>query len=63
VPVQQPSSSANSKELQELEETEYWLELLVEGEIAPLDKLRPLQQEADELIAILVTCVKKAKGL
>jgi four helix bundle protein len=48
--------------LQELEETAYWLELLVEGEVAPLDNLRPLQQEADELTAIFVTCVKKAKG-
>jgi four helix bundle protein len=48
--------------LQELEETAYWLELLVEGEVVPADKLRPLQQEADELTAIFVTCVKKAKG-
>ena len=48
--------------LQELEETAYWLELLVESEVMPADKLRSLQQEADELTAILVTCVKNAKG-
>jgi four helix bundle protein len=48
--------------LQELEETAYWLELLLEGEVVPTDKLRPLQQETDELTAIFVTCVKKAKG-
>jgi four helix bundle protein len=48
--------------LQELEETAYWLELLVEGEVMPADKLRSLQQETDELTAICVTCVKKAKG-
>jgi len=48
--------------LQELEETAYWLELLAESEVVPPDKLRSLQQEADELIAIIVTCVKRAKG-
>jgi four helix bundle protein len=47
--------------LQELEETAYWLELLVDGEVVPTDKLRSLQQETDELISIFVTCVKKAK--
>jgi four helix bundle protein len=48
--------------LQELEESAFWLELLVEGEVVPVDKLRSLQQETNELTAILVTCVKKAKG-
>src|ERR1700754_3551734 len=47
--------------LQELEETAYWLELLVEGGVVPVDQLRPLQQETDELTAIFVTCAKKAK--
>ena len=49
--------------LQELEETAYWLELLVEGEIVSKERLADLCKEADELTAILVTCVKKAKGL
>jgi len=49
--------------LQELDETAYWLELLVEGEVVPEDRLQSLQQEAEELTAILVTCVKRAKGL
>jgi four helix bundle protein len=48
--------------LQELEETSYWLELLVEGGIVPEAKMKPLLAETDELIAILVTCVKKAKN-
>jgi four helix bundle protein len=48
--------------LQELEETAYWLELLGEGEVVPADKLRSLQPETDELTAIFVACVKKAKG-
>jgi len=48
--------------LREIEETAYWLELLVEGGIIPAEKLAPLRQETDELIAIFVTIVKKAKG-
>lgn len=47
--------------LQELEETQYWLELLAESGIVPQKHLTSLLQEADELTAILVTCVKKVK--
>jgi four helix bundle protein len=48
--------------LQELEETRYWLELLSESGIVLPERLSSLAQEADELTAILVTCVKKVKG-
>jgi four helix bundle protein len=48
-------------ELQELEETMYWLELLVESEIVQAARLADLQREADELTAILVASVKTAK--
>ena len=48
--------------LQELEESEYWMELLVESGLADADRMRPLMSEADELAAILVTCVKKVKA-
>lgn len=48
--------------MQELEETSYWLELLAEAKILPLEKLSALMQEADELMAILTTCVKNAKN-
>ncbi len=47
--------------LQELEETVYWLELLVEGEIVPANRLADLLAEANELTAILVASVKTAK--
>jgi four helix bundle protein len=47
--------------LQELEETCYWLELIVETNIMPEAKLAKLRQEARELIAILVASVKTAK--
>ncbi|GIW89831.1 MAG: four helix bundle protein [Pirellulaceae bacterium] len=47
--------------LQELEETVYWLELLVDSQIIGKDRLLPLMKEADELTAILVSSVKGAK--
>jgi four helix bundle protein len=47
--------------LQELEETVYWLELLTESGIMQAGQLKNLLQEADELTAILVTCVKNRK--
>ena len=47
--------------LRELEESAYWLELLVEGGIMPSDKLQPLRNECDELTAIFVTIVKQTR--
>jgi four helix bundle protein len=47
---------------QELEETVYWLELLDETGFCPQDKLDPLKKEADELMAIFVTIVRKVKA-
>ncbi len=47
--------------LQELDESTYWLELLVDAEIVLAKRLSPLQSEANELIAIFVTIIKKTK--
>jgi four helix bundle protein len=47
--------------LRELEETAYWLELLVDSAIVPADKLAPLRKECDELTAIFVTIIRNAK--
>ncbi|MGC3966412.1 MAG: four helix bundle protein [Pirellulales bacterium] len=47
--------------LQELDETAYWLELIVESEILPLERVADLRQENDELIAILTSIVKREK--
>ncbi len=46
---------------QELDETLLWLELLVESEIMPKNRLESLIQETDELLRIIVTSIKKAK--
>lgn len=47
--------------LQELDETSYWLELLVESHLMPERRLAELISETDQLNAIYVTCVRKAK--
>ena len=47
--------------LQELDETAYWIELLVESQIVAEHKLAALAKETDELIAIFVTIVNKMK--
>jgi four helix bundle protein len=47
--------------LQELEETIYWLNLLVDSGIVKKEKLLGLCEEADELSAIFVASVKTVK--
>jgi four helix bundle protein len=48
--------------MQELEESCYWMELLVNSEIVPEARLAPLLDEANQLAAILTTCAKNAKS-
>jgi four helix bundle protein len=47
--------------LQELEETAYWSELLVESEIVQKDVMNPLLTETDELTAMFTASVITAK--
>ena len=48
--------------LQEIDETDYWLELIGRAKFISEEKLAPLRKEVDEVTAILVTCVKKVKA-
>ena len=48
--------------LQELDETGYWIELLLESAILPENRLADLLKETDELTAIFVASVKTAKS-
>lgn len=48
--------------LQELEETRYWLELLVASGTCRAEAVATLNREAEELTAMLVACVRKAKA-
>jgi four helix bundle protein len=45
----------------EARETHYWLRLLIASDTAPPDQLKDLTNEADQLVAILTTIVKKAR--
>lgn len=47
--------------LQEVEETCYWLELLMKSNTMPESQITPIAKEADELTAMLVASVKTAK--
>jgi four helix bundle protein len=47
--------------IQELEETGYWLELLIESGIIAEDKLKHLHQEQRELTAMMTASVLTAK--
>ncbi|MBV6466844.1 MAG: hypothetical protein PGMFKBFP_02169 [Anaerolineales bacterium] len=47
--------------LQELDETDFWLDLLVRAGIVPAEKLEPLIKETNELISIFTTIVTKIK--
>ena len=47
--------------LQELEETSYWLELLVDGGIVTTKRMADLLHETDELIAIFAASIITAK--
>ena len=47
--------------LSELEETAYWLELLVESDVFSEARLTEIMDETDQLTAIFVTIIKKAK--
>ena len=54
--------SKMASSLQELDETAYWLELLVEGDFVIAEKLKGLQDETEQLIAIFVASIKTARS-
>ncbi len=47
--------------LQELDETIYWIDLIGAASIFPEECLKPLRDEAEELISMFVTMVKHVK--
>ena len=47
---------------QELDETAYWIELLIESGLVEPTRLTELQQEAEELLAIFVASARTAKA-
>jgi four helix bundle protein len=47
---------------EEADECLYWLELLVESETVPESLLAPLMTEANEIVAMVVSSIRTAKG-
>lgn len=47
--------------LKELDETDYWLDLLVESALVSKSKMEELIDETHQLTAILITIINKAK--
>lgn len=47
--------------VEEADESCFWLELIIEGELLPEAKVQPLLKEADELTAIFVSSIKTSK--
>jgi four helix bundle protein len=45
----------------EARETLYWLRLLAETDVVPQDRLQPIMDECNELVAILTSIVKKLR--
>jgi four helix bundle protein len=48
--------------VKEADETAYWLDLLVEGDIVAAEKLTGLRNEIDQLIALFVIIIKHKKA-
>jgi len=46
---------------EELDESLYWMELLIEAEIISEDRLKDLMAEGDELLSIVVVSIKTTK--
>ena len=48
--------------LEEADECLYWIEMLQEAGIIPVEKMKDLMKEADELVAIFTASIKTAKA-
>ncbi|TWU46574.1 four helix bundle protein [Rubripirellula reticaptiva] len=48
--------------IEEADESCYWLELIIEGELLPKEKVESLLDEANQITAIMVASRKTAKG-
>jgi len=54
--------SKASISIEEADESLYWMEMPVEAEIMPKEKLAALMKETDEIVAILTASVKTARA-
>ena len=47
---------------EECDETIFWLEMIVEANLASHELIQPIKQEAGEILAIIVASIKTAKN-
>jgi four helix bundle protein len=47
---------------EESDETEYWLELLVEAELVPQSQIAGIYKETDEILAMIVASIKTLRN-
>ena len=47
---------------EESDETEYWLELLVEAELVPQSQIASIYKETDEILAMTVSSIKTLRN-
>jgi four helix bundle protein len=47
---------------EEADESAYWIELLIEGEIVKREVLGDLHAEANEIVAMVVASIRTARG-
>ena len=47
---------------EESDETEYWLELLVEAELVPQEQIKDIYKETDEIITMTVASLKTLRN-
>jgi four helix bundle protein len=48
---------------EEADETIYWMELLIDAEIVKRPRIADLLDEADQILSIVVSSIKTARGL
>ena len=48
--------------LEEADESLYWMELLIEAELIPAERLQSLMRETNEIVAMLVTSLKTLRS-
>jgi four helix bundle protein len=47
---------------EEADETEYWLELLIEAELVPQEQIKNVYKETDEILAMTVASLKTLRN-
>ena len=47
---------------EEGDETIFWLEMILEAKLASQEQIKPIKQEASEILAIIVSSIKTAKN-